>query len=239
MKVTNVAEQWDEREASAQSVLKSSLSPRPPLSRSFCRNMITRDRYEYLQLKYGKVASWAVWDAQGERPKSNMSARTIFDLRLNPSLLDILQPNVVMVGLNFSRQVESATDFANFHDESPHANDFKIRYAFEGTAYYGAYMTDVLKNLVKLNARSVREYLKQNPDSVRSHIEEFERELADLGVAEPLIIAFGRDAFGILKNSLKRDKFSRLIQITHYSHQIRKENYRDKALSQIEKALRN
>jgi len=201
--------------------------------------MITQDRYELLRLKYGKVASWAVWDAQGERPKSNMSARTVFDLRLNPSLLDTVQPNVVMVGLNFSREVESPTDFSNFHDESPHANDFKIRYAFEGTPYYGAYMTDVLKNLVILNASSVREYLRKNPESVRPHIEYFERELVDLGVSEPLIIAFGRDAFGILKKYLKREKFSRLIQVTHYSHQIRKEKYRDEAISQIENALRN
>ncbi len=199
--------------------------------------MILRDRYENIRTKYGKVASWAVWDEKGERPKSNMSPRAVFDLSLNPSLLDVLNPNIVMVGLNFSRQVEFTYAFSNFHDENPHANDFKIRYAFSGTPYYGAYMTDVLKNLVILNAQSVREYLKQNPESVRPHIDHFEAELIDLGVTKPIILAFGRDAFGVLKKYLKRECYSHLIQVTHYSHQIRKEKYREDVLSQIDNAL--
>jgi hypothetical protein len=199
--------------------------------------MISRDRYEIIRKKYGKVASWAVWDTEGARPKSNMSPRGLFDLSLNPSLLDVIQPNIVMVGLNFSREIESMNDFANFHDESPHANDFKIRYAFSGTRYYGAYMTDALKNLVMLNAPSVRDYLKQNPDSVQPHVEVFEAELNELGVTKPLILAFGRDAFGILRKTLNPERYSDLIQITHYSHQIRKEKYREDVLSQIEIGL--
>ena len=199
--------------------------------------MISQDRYELIRGKYGKVASWAVWDPQGDRPKSNMGSRRIFDVTLNPSLLDTIRPNVVMVGLNFSREVECLHDFSNFHDENPHANDFKIRYAFTDTPYYGAYMTDVLKNLVILNAQNVREYLKQNPDVVRPHIKQFEAELADLGCPKPMILAFGRDAFGLLNKNLNYERYSHLIQVTHYSHQIRKEKYREDVLSQIENAI--
>jgi hypothetical protein len=54
-----------------------------------------------------------------------------------------------------------------------------------------------------------------------------------------LIIAFGRDAFGILKKHLDKQKFGRLVQVTHYSHQIRKEKYRDEVLSQIENVIGN
>ena len=199
--------------------------------------MISHDRYELIRGKYGKVASWAVWDAQGDRPKSNMGPQRIFDLDLNPTLLDTITPSVVMVGLNFSREVECRYDFSNFHDENPHANDFKIRYAFIDTPYYGAYMTDVLKNLVIPNAQSVREYLKQNPNVVRPHIDKFETELTDLGFTKPMILAFGRDVFGLLNKNLSHERYSHLIQVTHYSHQIRKEKYREDILSQIENAL--
>lgn len=200
--------------------------------------MISKEHFESIRNKYGKVASWAIWEACGDRPKSNMSARSVFDSRLNPSLLDTVQTNVVMVGLNFSREVECINDFANFHDESPHANDFKIRYAFADTPYYGAYMTDALKNLVILNAQNVREYLKQNPKATQPHMEFLEEELTDLRTANLMILAFGRDAFAILSKNLKRELYGNMIQVTHYSHQISKEKYREEVLSQIEIALK-
>ena len=106
---------------------------------------MTKKLYERIRRKHGGVASWAIWETQGDRPKSNMSPDKIFNLNTNPSLLESLNSNVVMAGLNFSREVGMIQDFANFHDESPSANDFKIRYAFSNTPYYGAYMTDVLK----------------------------------------------------------------------------------------------
>jgi hypothetical protein len=199
--------------------------------------MISNEHFECIRNKYGKVASWAIWEACGDRPKSNMSACSVFDLNLNPTLLETIQTQVIMCGLNFSRGVTSVYDFANFHDESPHANDFKIRYAFEDTPYYGAYMTDALKNLVIPNAQNVREYLKRNPKATKPHMELLEQELADLATANPLILAFGRDAFAILSKSLKRDLYGHLIQVTHYSHQISKEKYRVEVLSQIEIAI--
>jgi hypothetical protein len=194
---------------------------------------MTKERYERIQQKHGGVASWAIWETQGDRPKSNMGASNVFNPHTNPSLLESLKTNVVMVGLNFSREVENIHDFSNFHDESPYANDFKIRYAFSNTPYYGAYITDVLKSLVILEARSVRDYLKENPNVLRFHINRFEEELDDLGSERPLLLAFGRDAFGILQKHLNKERFSHLIQITHYSHQVRKEKYREDVLDQI------
>ena len=201
--------------------------------------MISKEHFESIRNKYGKVASWAIWEACGDRPKSNMSARSVFDLRLNPSLLDTIQTNVIMVGLNFSRDIQSIYDFANFHDENPHANDFKIRYAFEDTPYYGAYMTDALKNLVIPNAQNVRDYLKKNPKAIQPHMVQLEHEISDLATVNPLILAFGRDVFSIINKNLKRDLYGHLIQVTHYSHQISKEKYRLEVLSQIEIAINN
>ena len=107
--------------------------------------MVTLELYKKMAEKYGDVGSWAVWEAPGSTPKSNMGYANIFDLDKYPKLLDTLKNNVVMVGLNFSRPLIATEPFKNFHDLNPYANDFKIRYAFEGTEFYGAWMTDVIK----------------------------------------------------------------------------------------------
>jgi hypothetical protein len=89
-----------------------------------------------------------------------MGNMNIYDLHKNPDLLEILKNNVVMVGLNFSRPLLPTEPFKNFHDLSPYANDFKIRYAFRNTQFYGAYMTDIIKNLEMKSSNEVRSYLK-------------------------------------------------------------------------------
>ena len=199
--------------------------------------MISRSLYEKMLLKHGEYGSWAVWEAQGVRPKSNMGSQNVFNFETNPKLLDSLRNDVVMDGLNFSRDISESPPFANFHDERPYANDFKIRYAFAGTEYYGAYMTDVLKNLVILDAHSVQRHIKRNPNVVKSNMEAFAEELQDLEAERPMLLAFGRDAHGLLLNHLDPNLYSRLIPLTHYSHQIGKEKYAAQVHSQIAAAL--
>src|SRR3989304_6214796 len=109
--------------------------------------MISKVLYEKIKTKYGNVASWAVWEEPGTKPKSNMGNMDIFELEKNNNILQTLTTNVVMVGLNISREVKFDKPFMNFHDSRPSANDFKIRYAFKDTQFYGAYMTDIIKNL--------------------------------------------------------------------------------------------
>jgi len=123
--------------------------------------------------------------------------------------------------------------FSNFHDESPYANDFKIRYAFWDTPNYGAYMTDVLKHLVIPNAQSVRDHIKSNPDVVQCHIRAFEEELEEIESDKPVLLAFGRDAYGSLNRHFDNNRYRILIPLTHYSHQVRKEKYREDTLCRI------
>ena len=59
--------------------------------------MISKENYDYLREHYGDVASWAIWKAAGDTPKSNMGDLSVFAV---PDLLDQLNPNVVFVGLN-------------------------------------------------------------------------------------------------------------------------------------------
>jgi hypothetical protein len=168
-----------------------------------------------------------------------MSDMSIFDPVTNPNLLETLTNNVIMVGLNFSRLERNKEHWGNFHDPHRAANDFKIRYAFQGTDYYGAYMTDIIKNLVTLDSKKAVSHLEQNPDLVRENITSFRAELRDLGCRRPLILAFGRDTFQLLRKNLDPNEYSRLVKLTHYSHQIGKEKYRDEVLTKIAEALRS
>ena len=64
-----------------------------------------------------KSCKLGAWEKSGEKPKSNISNIDIFDIKKNPSLLNILKTDVVMVALNFARTVEMNELFLNFHDK--------------------------------------------------------------------------------------------------------------------------
>lgn len=188
--------------------------------------MIEEQLFNDIEKKYGKVASWAVWDKAGDKPKSNISNMGILDISINPSTLKLLKTNIVMVALNFAREVEMKEPFLNFHGKNPHGQDYKIRYAFEGTEYYGAYMTDIIKDFPMLSSKDVLKHLKENPDEIENQINEFKCELEFIGANKPKILAFGKDTFNILNKHLGSEYYSELIALTHYSHQISQENYR-------------
>jgi len=195
--------------------------------------MIGLNLFNSIKRKHGSYASWAVWAPVGEKPKSNMADMSVFDLDANPGLLALLKPDVLMVGLNFSRNERNLEPFGNFHDPYSGANDFKIRFAFKDTEYYGAYMTDVIKNHVMLDSKDVLKHLKANPSVVKEQIEWFRRELRDLECRAPAILAFGADTYRLLKENLGDEEYSTLVKLTHYSHQISKEKYRAEVFRQI------
>lgn len=188
--------------------------------------MITEKLYNSIIKEYGKVASWAVWEKTEDKPKSNIANMEIFNLKKNMSLLETLRTDVIMVALNFAREVEMTEPFLNFHDSNPRGQDFKIRYAFEGTEYYGAYMTDIIKDFPMLKSKDVLSHLKKNPDMIYDQIAQFEDELKFIEANKPIILAFGKDTYNILNKYLDSKNYSKLIGLTHYSHRISKENYR-------------
>ena len=199
--------------------------------------MITLQQFESIKQKHGGYASWAVWADAGTTPKSNMGEMSMFDLTSNPALLDTLKNNVIMVALNFSRPIPNPEPFVNFHDKKSSANDFKIRYAFQNTEYYGAYMTDIIKNFPEVDSKAVVKCLKANPDKIKENVGMFREELRDLNSNTPIILAFGNVAHKIMKENMRSDEYSCLIKLTHYSHQIGKEKYKKNVLNQIYKAL--
>ena len=195
--------------------------------------MIDKEIFDKITEKYGLIASWAIWGDEGEKPKSNMSNMDVLDPNKNNSLLYSLQPNVIMIGLNFARPVAFDRPYMNFHDASPYANDFKIRYAFKNTPYYGAYMTDLIKNYPMVKSKNVMTYLKKNPDIIQESVEVFRQELMDLNTNKPIIFAFGLPVYTILLSQLEKE-YSHLIRLTHYSHQVSKEKYKEEVYHKIE-----
>ena len=195
--------------------------------------MLSQNQYELIREKHGKYASWAVWAQGSDKPKSNMGDMAIFDNKL---VLSLLRPNVLMVGLNLSRFTISEP-FRNFHDPSPSGQDYKIRFAFRDTEYYGAYMTDIIKGVVEVDSKNIPKHLKENPGVLAGSLKIFRQELRDLGAVSPLILAFGRIAYDIIKENLSLAEYGKLIRLTHYSHQIGKEKYRETVLKEIQQAL--
>ena len=128
-----------------------------------------------------------------------------------------------MVGLNFSRIIEKKA-FVNFHDSSSRGQDYKIRYAFRDTEFYGAYMTDIIKDFEEKIAGKVSVYLKSNEDFELENVRLFKQEVADLRCKDPLIIAFGNVAYNFLYKHFGQRY--RIKKVMHYSQQISKENYK-------------
>ena len=195
--------------------------------------MITQRQYQNIRQRHGSYGSWAVWAQGSDKPKSNMGDMAIFDNKL---VLSLLRPNVLMVGLNLSRFTISEP-FRNFHDPSPSGQDYKIRFAFKDTEYYGAYMTDIIKGVVEVDSKNIPKHLKENPGVLADSIKIFREELRDLSAISPLILAFGRIAYVIIKENLSSEEYGKLIRLTHYSHQIGKEKYRETVLKEIQQAL--
>ena len=158
--------------------------------------MIDRQRFEHIKERHGNYASWAVWADAAAKPKSNVGDLSVLDPDINRDLLGLIREDVVMVGLNFSRSILTQP-LCNFHDPSGRAHDFKIRYAFKDTQYYGAYMTDIIKNFPMLKSGDLLREL--TPALKRENTDTFLRELSDLGGTKPTIIAFGAAAVSVVR----------------------------------------
>lgn len=169
----------------------------------------------------------------GKKPKDNVGDMTVLDSNKNPWLLNILKTNVIMVGLNFSRNISEIGVFQNFHDSGPYANDFKIRYAFYDTPYYGAYMTDLIKNFPEVNSNYVKQLLRTDSEIINKSLREFVEELVFIEAKEPVIFCFGHLVYNLLASKLEQRYYRRLVPLKHYSCWMSKESYKKHVLERI------
>lgn len=184
--------------------------------------MISITRYLNIAEKYGHFASWAIWKEQGDKPKSNIGELTIFDNAVNPAILELVNPNYIIVGLNISRPI--AYKFGNFHDKRTQSQDYKLRYTLKGTILSGAYMTDIIKDFENVISGEVMIYLKRNVDFEKKNIEIFIHEIKDIGTNMPILIALGNHVHSILVRNF--EGIYPILKFPHYSMQISKENYK-------------
>jgi hypothetical protein len=182
--------------------------------------MVDRVKFEFIKEKYGHWTSWAIWSEAGDTPKSNVGDLSIFN---GDNFLKLLNPEVVLVGLNISRG-DIKYPLANFHDARPEATDYKIRHALKDTPLWGGYMTDIIKDFNEKESGKMMSYLRTNKEFEKSNVEIFEGELEDLGCTDPTIIAFGNDAYSILLRNFK-DQF-KVLKVPHYANYTSKETYR-------------
>jgi len=188
-------------------------------------NKMTKDDYLFIKNKYGGHASWAIWADVGTTPKSNMEDLAIFD---DDDVHKRLNPENVLVGLNISGYILEKP-FENFHGKGGGA--FKIRYATRGTALWGGYLTDIIKDFPEMHSSNVMKYLRSHPDLAERNIASFKQELSDIGSTHPTIYAFGNDTFEILTKLM--GSIFRIKNLMHYSHFISKENYRNHVLEVV------
>ena len=104
--------------------------------------------YEQIKEKYGWCASWAIWKRIDTKKKAKygMDDITSFDNVRDQTSISKLNPNIVLVGLNISGKGLVKRPFSNFHPTHTTAHDYKIRYALQDTQFWGAYMTDIIKD---------------------------------------------------------------------------------------------
>ena len=185
--------------------------------------MITLEKFKYIKNKYGLYASWAIWDEEGDTPKSNIGNLEVLDPLSNDKLLQELNSKSVLVALNISRGAIQ-TPLANFHDKRSVATDFKIRHALKGTKLWGSYMTDLFKDYDEKSSSNVKKYIQANPDFVSKNIDFFWNEIKDLGEVKNLI-AFGGEVHAQLKKYFDQD--FNIIKIPHYANYFSQATYRE------------
>ena len=103
--------------------------------------------------------------------------------------------------------------------------DFKIRYALRGSPFWGAYMTDIIKDFDQKISRKVWSYLRTHKQFEIENAKLFHEEINDVGTYNPTIIAFGDVAYRILMRNFVDDY--KILKVPHYSMYCSKEKYRE------------
>lgn len=172
---------------------------------------MTRDLLERAT-PYRHISSWAVWDKV--RPTARFHRHSNLTLPVaDPALRQVLRSDIVFLGLNPGNAAnDGVAPWAMFHT-GPRHNDHFIAEALRCTPYWGAYMTDLFRqvesksSLVRTNSGDIETLLTQ---------------IAALNGGQPVhLIPFGGKANEALCAHRKRlansGLVTRVTRIPHYS----------------------
>jgi hypothetical protein len=193
--------------------------------------MIEANTYEQMKQFSKTGGSWTIWEMpqDGENPRARVGDMSVFK---HPDILAKLNRNYVFVGINQAGHDTSMDElWWNFHSkDNRRQQDYKLRYALHGTKYWGAYMTDAIKNVVERVAANVRltaEEEIKNADLLK-------HELDALG-GHPVLIGMGGKAYRFLNRYF--GKKYHVVKIYHYSYHYRgcgnKDIYRKAVLNAL------
>ena len=178
---------------------------------------MNKDAYELSKKKYGYCASWAIWADEGKTATSNMDDVSFFD---DDQIHTKLNPNIVLLALNFSKDIKFENKFQNFHSGGKGSGGaYKLRLMLKDTSFWGAYMTDIIKDLPEKDANKAYKIWKNDPVLRRKSLETFDQELKDIGSVNPLIVCFGGEVFEIAQEHLS-SKYKNIVKLPHYSAYI-------------------
>ena len=193
--------------------------------------------YELIKKKHGGYASWAIWAIpevwEGAGSRANMNDVSFFE---DDQILTKLNPNIVLVALNFSNDAEFEKVFQNFHGEGRGCCDYLIRLMLKDTPFWGAYMTDIIKRTPAKKSEKAMEIWKNKPELRSRCIETFEQELKDIGAVDPYIVCLGTDVYKILKQHLPSNYTIAEPYSYHYSAWHIKD---EKHLERIQEVIEN
>ena len=195
------------------------------------RNRISLSQFEAIRDRFGWCASWALWAPVQVKPKSGIGDLRHFESLALSSTLRLLHANVIFIGLNISRDDHNRKSFANFHSENPSGQDYKLRYALQGTPFIGAYMTDIIKGFEEVSSAKLMTALRNDPALEPDNIKVFLEELDLLQARDPILVALGGAAHRILTRNFS-SKF-RIVRVPHYAHQISPPTYRKQVLDAL------
>ena len=116
----------------------------------------------------------------------------------------------------------------NFHAGR---NDFKLRYALQGTRHWGSYITDSIKDYQETDSGEVEKTLGKEPERVDENLKGLREELELLG-GRPVLVALGYAAEKKLRSM--RSEGYEVVRILHPAAFIGKKKYRDKVLKVLD-----
>ncbi|WP_165213168.1 hypothetical protein ACFSN5_00400 [Streptococcus tangpeifui] len=167
--------------------------------------------------KLGKVSSWAVWENRSLGDYDS-AVNTLNEIDSQSSLDSLnLNPNIVILALNFADRTEDDLDsyvmnFQSFHEhvEGVQKNDDKLKAICVDNNFLGAYLTDLVKydedgkprGYRNSNSQEVGKKLRKDSNYESVQINNLIQELLELGVKNPLIISLGDE----VKKSIQRNK---------------------------------
>jgi len=199
---------------------------------------------EQLKTEFGMHgSSWALWDESGK----------IEPIIKTEEISSLIKPNIIFLGLNASILVQDA--WAGFHQECRVKDSFKTQKVKrladllqenEFKVFYGAYMTDIIKDQYAHDSDVVSKKFTEDESSIKRNLDLFNRELDFLAKISNsnkfTVICMGNNVCEIIelavnKGFLNQDTVA-LHKITHYAWRAPIEAYKERVRGELRNILK-